>query len=94
MSNEERQRFQNHLEIQLHQITQNEPQDVVQQQQQQQQQQQPLRIRQSREQPVKFQKSFLDGDLDFVSFQSMTSFQFCSTLIKILLSVIISNKYK
>lgn len=59
MSSDERQRFQNHLQIQLHQITQNESNDAM--------QRQSPKIIQTVDQPVKSQKSFLDGDLDFVS---------------------------
>lgn len=77
LTNEEHQRFQNHLQIQLNQMSQGEPQNIVHQQpvripQQQQlppQQPQPQQPQQqqSREQPIKLQKSFVDGDLDFVS---------------------------
>lgn len=65
----ERQRLQNHLQIQLNQMNQGESQGLV--------QQHPLRIQQPN-QPVKLQKSFMDGDLDFVSNSFISEISFVS----------------
>lgn len=72
LTNEERQRFQNHLQIQLNQMSQGEPQSVV--------HQQPIRIQQQpRDQPIKLQKSFVDGNLDSVSDFPLLYFWICIT---------------